>query len=232
VNAGEFLEAIARRLGRERSIEPSRRDVIGVSDEYRAHPLGRERVELIDRFQSELERVGGTGVRCSTPRELEDRLVELIASSQADSLVSWSRSDLASFELDRVWRSTRCTSWEGRGADERARFRDEAARAHIGLTSADLAIANTGSLVLRCGATRPRCVSLLPTMHVALIRANHIVARMGEALEKLTRDHALASQLLFITGPSRTSDIENDLTIGVHGPASVVVLILDDRTID
>lgn len=232
MNADEFLTAISRRLGRERSIEPSRRDVIGVSAEYRAHPLGRERVELIDRFQSELERVGGTVVRCSTPRELEDRLLELVASSRAESLVSWSRAELASFELDRVWRSVRCTSWEGGGANEGARFRDEAARAHIGLTSADLAIANTGSLVLRCGATRPRCVSLLPTMHVAMIRANQIVARMGEALEKLARDDVLASQLLFITGPSRTSDIENDLTIGVHGPAAVVVMMLDDGAID
>jgi L-lactate dehydrogenase complex protein LldG len=69
-------------------------------------------------------------------------------------------------------------------------------------------------------------------MHVAMIRANQIVARMGEALEKLTRDDVLASQLLFITGPSRTSDIENDLTIGVHGPAAVVVMMLDDGAID
>ncbi len=232
MNAGDFIEAVARKLRRERLIAPPPRDVIGVSDEYRAHPLERERVELVDRFQSELERVGGTVVRCSTRRELDDRLLGLIASSRAESLVSWSRGELESFELDRAWRSTRCTSWEGGGANEGARFREEAARAHIGLTSADLAIANTGSLVLRCGATRPRCVSLLPAMHVALIRANQVVARMGEALERLAQNDALASQLLFITGPSRTSDIENDLTIGVHGPAAVVVMILDDRTID
>jgi L-lactate dehydrogenase complex protein LldG len=66
-------------------------------------------------------------------------------------------------------------------------------------------------------------------MHVVLLDSSRIVARMGEAFEKLARARTLASSLIFVTGPSRTSDIENDLTIGVHGPASVVVLIRDDE---
>jgi L-lactate dehydrogenase complex protein LldG len=228
MNREEFLGSISTRLGRARSSAPPTRDVIGVSEEYRAHPLGKSHVDLVERFQEELEKVGGTVVRCSSAKDLEDRLLQPIANSKAQSLVSWSRSEFEDFELDRLWKSGQCTSWQGGDAHERAHFRERAAKADIGLTAADLAIANTGSLVLRSGPTRPRCTSLLPTMHVALLRSSQIVARMGEALEKLATRDSLPSQLLFVTGPSRTSDIENDLTIGVHGPAAVAVFIVDD----
>jgi L-lactate dehydrogenase complex protein LldG len=225
MNREEFFDSIAVRLGRARLTADPARDVIGVSDEYRAHPLGDSRIDLVERFEGELEKVGGTVVRCASAKDLEGRLLQLIAESKADSLVSWSRSEFAAFELDRLWSSSGCTSWEGGDIRERSLFLDRAAKADIGLTTADLAIANTGSLVLRSGPTRPRSASLLPAMHIALLRSSQIVARMGEAFERIARRESIASQLLFITGPSRTSDIENDLTIGVHGPASVVVLI-------
>jgi L-lactate dehydrogenase complex protein LldG len=222
-----FLDAIAAKLGRKRGAAPGTREVRGVGDAYRERPLGTDPRALVDRFQSELERVGGIVARCASTSEVEERLLALIAETKAESLVSWSRSELASWPLERLWRTDACTPWEGGDERERARFRDRAARAHIGITTADLAIANTGSLVLRGGPARPRSVSLLPSMHVALLDSSRIVARMGEALARLATRDAIPSSLVFITGPSRTSDIENDLTIGVHGPASVVVLIRD-----
>ena len=249
MNRDEFLASIAERLGRRIGSAPSARE----PEAARPRSAGREdaaqpssdvlehdgeqrtsidRSALVDRFQTELERVGGIALRCASPRELEDRLIDLIERTQAESIVSWSRSELASFELERVWTSGKCTSWEGGDEIERSRYRDRAARAAIGLTSADFAIASTGSIASGCSARRPRCTSLLPAMHVVLLHASRIVERMAEALEKLATRDTLASQLLFVTGPSRTSDIENDLTIGVHGPASVAVLILDDGSVD
>lgn len=228
MNADRFLDSIASRLGRSRAAEPPARDVGGVSDAYREHPLGTDARSLVDRFQLELEKVGGITQRCSSTSEVEERLLALIAETKAESLVSWSRAELAGWQLERLWSTNACTSWEGGDERERTIFRARAAQADIGLTSADLAIANTGSLVLCTSDRRPRSVSLLPSMHVALLSSDRIVARMGEALDELARGDVLASSLLFITGPSRTSDIENDLTIGVHGPASVVVLIRDD----
>jgi L-lactate dehydrogenase complex protein LldG len=200
--------------------------VRGVSDAYREHPLGADRQALVDRFQLELEKVGGVVMRCASAREVEERLLALAAETKAENLVSWSRSELASWSLDRLWSTNTCTPWEGGDERQRAAFREQAARSDIGLTTADLAIASTGSLVLCSNALRPRSVSLLPTMHVALLSTDRIVARMGEAFDELARRDALSPSLLFITGPSRTSDIENDLTIGVHGPASVVVFVL------
>jgi L-lactate dehydrogenase complex protein LldG len=227
MKADQFLDSIASKLGRARGSPPAARHVRGVSDAHRAGSLGTDARSLVDRFQLELERVGGTTIRCASTRDVEERLLALIAETNAKSLVSWSRSELANWSLDRLWRTNACTSFEGGDETEHARFRDLAARAAIGITTADLAIASTGSLVLRAGTTRPRCVSLLPSMHVALVSADRIVERMGEAFERLATSDSLPSQLLFVTGPSRTSDIENDLTIGVHGPASVVVFVLE-----
>jgi L-lactate dehydrogenase complex protein LldG len=229
MNADRFLDSTAAKLGRTRAAPPRARDVGGVSDAYREHPLGTDARTLVDRFQLELEKVGGIVIRCSSADEVEERLLALIAETKAETLVSWSRSELARWNLERMWGTNACTAWEGGDERERSTFRERAAEADIGLTTADLAIANTGSLVLCSSDERPRSVSLLPSMHVALLSSDRIVARMGEAFDKLARRDTLASSLLFITGPSRTSDIENDLTIGVHGPASVVVLVCESK---
>ena len=65
-------------------------------------------------------------------------------------------------------------------------------------------------------------------MHVAIVPASRIVATTSDAFADLARRADMPSSVIFVTGPSRTSDIENDLTIGVHGPAAVAVFIVDD----
>ena len=66
---------------------------------------------LADRFQAELQRVGGVVVRCASARELEDQLFAVIGDTKAETIVSWSRSELASFPLERLWSSRSCTPW-------------------------------------------------------------------------------------------------------------------------
>ncbi len=99
--------------------------------------------------------------------------------------------------------------------------------ADVGVTLADFAVANTGTLAVSATAARPRSVSLTPTVHVALVLERQIVARMGAALEVYAgRPFGLMpSSLHFISGPSRSADIENDLSIGVHGPAALIVIL-------
>lgn len=91
-------------------------------------------------------------------------------------------------------------------------------------------MANTGTLVLQCSPQRGRSVSLLTSILFAVFRADQLVNRMGEAFAAITADkrHPLdyASSLNLITGPSRSADIENDLTIGIHGPGKVYAVII------
>jgi len=103
--------------------------------------------------------------------------------------------------------------------------RDEQALAQVGVTGCHGAIAETGSLALLSMPGCSRAVSLLPPLHVALVRAEDLFFEMGAFFEARSDQIAAASNLTFVTGPSRTADIELSLTIGVHGPARVVVVI-------
>jgi L-lactate dehydrogenase complex protein LldG len=96
----------------------------------------------------------------------------------------------------------------------------------IGITTAQAAIAETGTLVLDSSQERHRLVSLVPPVHIAIIDAAKIVSTLGEALGVLHNDsNNLSSIVTFVTGPSRTADIELTLTIGVHGPKELYVII-------
>src|SRR5262249_32018976 len=103
--------------------------------------------------------------------------------------------------------------------------RDLQAAAGIGGTGSHAAIAETGSLVVLSGPGTPRAASLLPPVHLCLVRRGDLFASMGEFFRERAGDIAASSCCTFITGPSRTADIELTLTLGVHGPGRVMVVV-------
>jgi L-lactate dehydrogenase complex protein LldG len=121
----------------------------------------------------------------------------------------------------------------GEGEAERRRHREEAARAPLGVTGADWALAETGTLILLSGPGRPRSTSLLPDTHVAVFGPGALLEtleQVGVMLEAHHADRARVDEggaINFITGPSRTADIELTLTRGVHGPKEVHAVFVD-----
>jgi L-lactate dehydrogenase complex protein LldG len=119
------------------------------------------------------------------------------------------------------------------GEQEERRIRSLTAGAGIGLTGADLVIAETGTLVLISGPGKPRSTSLLPDCHIAVFGKPQLVERLEHAGIFLEWLHTDAGQQMggaminFITGPSRTADIELTLTRGVHGPREVHAVFVD-----
>ncbi|HEU4834692.1 MAG TPA: lactate utilization protein [Pyrinomonadaceae bacterium] len=95
----------------------------------------------------------------------------------------------------------------------------------VGISSAQAAIAETGTLVLDSACERHRLVSLVPPVHIAIINASTIVETLSDALTLLQKDKEISPAITFITGPSRTADIELTLTIGVHGPQELYVIV-------
>ena len=95
-----------------------------------------------------------------------------------------------------------------------------------GITDVDLAIAETGSLVIRAKPGHGRVLSLAPAIHVAVVQPRQIVPDLLDALGQLEMD-GCGSGTVVITGPSKTTDIEGNLVIGVHGPGTVHVLLLE-----
>ena len=103
--------------------------------------------------------------------------------------------------------------------------KDEMARADIGITGTDFAIAETGTIVLITNETQPRSISLIPPIHIAVMRSNVVVENLDELFFLVKNRSEPTSCMTFITGPSRTADIELNLTLGVHGPKELIVLI-------
>jgi L-lactate utilization protein LutC len=94
----------------------------------------------------------------------------------------------------------------------------------VGVSTAQVGIAETGTLILDSTYERHRLVSLVPPVHIAIINASAIVPTLGDALTLLQKQE-ISPAITFITGPSRTADIELTLTIGVHGPQELYVIV-------
>jgi L-lactate utilization protein LutC len=105
-------------------------------------------------------------------------------------------------------------------------------QADAGVTVAAYGIADTGTLVLCASPGDHRLDSLVPPIHVALLRASSLVPDLDAAFARFAADGRFArhSAVTFVRGPSRTADIELQLTIGVHGPGRLYVVVWDDRS--
>lgn len=121
-----------------------------------------------------------------------------------------------------VSRDPECDGVAARLEAAGVRIIDDPATADLGVTGARHGVALTGSLVVDSTRAGSRVKSLLPPVHVARLPVASIVATPGDVLRSLP-DRELPSNLVFITGPSRSADIELQITLGVHGPRSLWV---------
>ena len=110
------------------------------------------------------------------------------------------------------------------GAGFHVHLGEAPAIADAGVSDAAFGLADTGSVVLAASPEEPRARSLLPDVHVSLLREDRILAGLDELFAEV--GGALPSSLAIATGPSRSADIEQTLTIGVHGPREVHVVLL------
>ena len=97
----------------------------------------------------------------------------------------------------------------------------------VGITGAFCAIAETGTLMLLSGPETPATASLLPETHVALLPVDAIVAHMEDAWDRLRTEFGRMPRAVnFVSGPSRTADIEQTVTLGAHGPYRVLIVLV------
>ena len=98
-----------------------------------------------------------------------------------------------------------------------------------GVTAARAGIADTGTLLLRPGPDEPRTLSLVPPLHVAVLRASDLFASLPAAIA--AQDLAttgMPTNLVLVTGPSKTADIQQVLAFGAHGPKALVIVLVND----
>jgi L-lactate dehydrogenase complex protein LldF len=171
-----------------------------------------EPVDLVLRFVQELEALGAQAYR-TKESELPALLLGILRERSIDSVLAW--DTIEPVDLTRL-----CDV-----GIRLVRSVDPTIRA--GITGATFAVAQTGTLVLTSGAGQPLTASLMPEIHIAVIRSRQIVWSLEEALQASKIPQASAAVL--VTGPSRTADIEMTLTLGVHGPRELHVCIVDEH---
>ena len=168
----------------------------------------------LERFKQSLEAVGGHFIAVKNEAAAAHELQEILAQKGARRVAVTGaplvRRVLENIKTDITWLENPAKA---------ALFACDA-----GITGAQYGIAETGTLVLESKQERHRLASLVPPVHIALLEVAALKQTLGEVLALLDKD--LSSLVTFITGPSRTSDIELTLAIGVHGPAELYVLMI------
>jgi len=113
------------------------------------------------------------------------------------------------------------------GVADREVLRQLCATRDFGITSADYALSDTGSLVMLSSREEARLVSLLPPAHIAVVPASKLLTGLDELFGILPLPAEQTSSMVLITGPSRTADIEQILVRGVHGPGQIHVVVVE-----
>lgn len=167
-------------------------------------------------FSAALEKLGGTvyvAASAADARAYVARLLEgkRVVASGAPVLAECGLTELAGVRS---------------GFASALELRQACASADAGLTGADYALADTGTLVLLSSAQEARMISLLPPLHVAVVERSRLLTGLDELFSLLPDPAAATSAMVLITGPSRTADIEQILVRGVHGPRDVHVVLV------
>jgi L-lactate dehydrogenase complex protein LldG len=149
-------------------------------------------------------------------------LGDLLRQLEAEQIVANNELPLNGFPLAEKWPEA---EWFVVGQSE-GELRAFCETADVGLTSADAAFAETGSLVVSSGSGKSRMASLLPPVHIALVPESKLTADIftWTAAQK----GAPPTNTVFISGPSKTADIEMTLVKGVHGPKRFIVILYGD----
>jgi L-lactate dehydrogenase complex protein LldG len=189
--------------------------------------------DLPAQFASELAKLEGHPHRCASDSQALDIIRGILEHHRATSVVVWDRAQLGLPGLDALLAELGARVLDGNiiGSERATRLR-AIEPAPVCISGADAGIAESGTLVLRSGNGRGRLASLIAPVHIAVLRRSQIVRGLGAALallqEQRGRDLFVdSSNLTLISGPSRTGDIELTLTLGVHGPREIHVVLID-----
>ncbi len=170
-----------------------------------------DKKQLVTQFQGELEALGGNFVRCEES-ELAEEILALLKEKDVATVISWEDEHLPGGLSDTL------------RAQEIIIHNDAQPQIQVGITGAAAGIAETGTLVVTSGNGKPQSTSLLPQIHIAVLRELDLYKNLAEVF--MLRKVQDAATISLISGPSKTADIEMTLTVGVHGPGEVYVFCI------
>ncbi|QMV44653.1 LutC/YkgG family protein [Cohnella cholangitidis] len=218
-----FIGGISEKLRRPMVTEPPRHPYRGSPDFWNAYEWNGQ--ERIDKFTENFMSVGGHVERFATMDDARRFIADKAKEMSARYVIRQNQPELEAMNLEADLPDAQISVWN---TDEEQHWKARSAEADIGVVIVDHAAAYTSSMVVLSSKDKGRSVSLLPTVLMAIIPVDRLKTRLGEVMVHFDEGgrESLPAGIHFISGPSRSSDIENDLTIGVHGPGVVYALIV------
>ncbi|HEY0603214.1 MAG TPA: lactate utilization protein [Herpetosiphonaceae bacterium] len=228
----------SRILGRIRSsLQVNQAHLQSQADRFPApHPRGpfvATDLPVLEQFEAELTALHGHVHICDGAADALEQLGSLLEAAGAQRVMAWNPEDLPIPGVESLLEGMgiACVDPQVLGAGDRTARLDALEPIAVGLTGAQAAVAESGSMLVLSDNGRGRLASLLPPMHIAVIPADRIVQTLPDAFALLKQEHGDElfsdhSNLAVISGPSRTADIELSLTLGVHGPKEVHVIVV------
>lgn len=178
--------------------------------------------DFYKRFKIKAEELTVNVLRAPSGNAAADLVIEQIKKLKVQKVVSTPLTLLNMKELEKYALSTDLDF-----STQLNRAKIEAAE--MGISEFDMGIAELGSIFQDASDLHTRLVSMLPLVHLAVLRTSAMVESFANALEVIEKacNGQIPPYLSFITGPSKTADIERELTIGVHGPGQLIILCID-----
>lgn len=187
--------------------------------------------DYVERFKIELQALASSVYGPFDAAGTAEAVVGIIQQKRAFKVLAWDEGEIGCPPLgDALERaSIQIVVGDVPNNREHQTVLEQLAQIEVGLTGAKAGLADTGSIIVASGPGRPRNASLLPPVHIAILRVSSLFPTMQDWLA--AQGAALAPEtanLVVITGGSRTSDIELQLTLGMHGPKELHVVLFDD----
>ena len=207
-----------------------------------------EKQQLLDRLIEMAEPINLNVIVLKDPTSVTAAIADLIRDKDPEwgsqkSVVAWKHPLIESLNLPDALADQNVPVYiaalKENDADEtfrekeRERVRKHVVDSYIGVTSADFCMAETASLVMRTRPGQARSVSLVPSIHIAVLRQDQIIADLKELYALIQWDpegcgEGLTNCMTFISGPSKTADVEATMVHGAHGPREVYVYVMTD----
>jgi L-lactate dehydrogenase complex protein LldG len=207
-----------------------------------------ERQQLLDRLIEMAQPINLNVIVLKDPPSVTASIIELIQNKDPEwgsqkSVVTWKHPMIESLSLPEALADQKVPVYitELRETDgdeifrknERKRLRTHVVDSYIGITSADYCMAETASLVMRTHPGQARSVSLVPSIHIAVIHQDQIISDLNELYTLIQWDtdgsrEGLTNCMTFISGPSKTADVEATMVHGAHGPREVYIYVMTD----
>ena len=176
--------------------------------------------DLVDRFLRRATDMESTVERIATIAQLPKAVARYVDALDLDPSLAEQKSHRGV-----CWPEFGGLDWSDAGLAIEAR--PTQGKDRLGITGAFCAVAETGTLVITSGAATPTASMLLPDTHVAIVRSERIVAGMEEAFALIRAElGAMPRAVNFVSGPSRTGDIEQTIVVGAHGPFRVHIVVV------